>query len=54
MTVAPRWALRGAWLTPSANAIAHVYAIGELRDDAYIARRKADPLAVYSYVENQL
>ena len=39
-------------LTPSANAIAHVYAIGELRDEAYIARRKADPLAVYSYVEN--
>lgn len=39
-------------LTPTANAIAHVYALGELRDDAYIARRKADPLAVYSYVEN--
>ena len=39
-------------LTPSANAIAHVMAQGELRDDAYIARRKADPLAVYSYVEN--
>lgn len=39
-------------LTPTANAIAHVYSIGELRDEAYIARRKADPLAVYSYVEN--
>jgi hypothetical protein len=39
-------------LTPTANAIAHVYAMGELRDEAYIARRKADPLAVYSYVEN--
>lgn len=39
-------------LTPSANAIAHIYAVGELRDDDYIARRKADPLQVYSYVEN--
>lgn len=39
-------------LTPTANAIAHIYAIGELRDDDYIARRKADPLQVYSYVEN--
>lgn len=39
-------------LAPSANAIAHVYAVGELRDDDYIARRKADPLQVYSYVEN--
>ena len=39
-------------LAPTANAIAHIYAAGELRDEAYIARRKADPLAVYSYVEN--
>lgn len=39
-------------LTPTANAIAHIAASGELRDDAYIARRKADPLQVYSYVEN--
>lgn len=39
-------------LTPSANAIAHIAASGELRDDAYIARRKADPLQVYSYVQN--
>lgn len=39
-------------LTPTANALAHIAAAGEIRDDAYIARRKADPLAVYSYVEN--
>ncbi len=39
-------------LTPTANAIAHIAAAGELRNDAYIARRKADPLQVYSYVEN--
>ena len=39
-------------LAPTANAIAHIAAGRELRDDAYIARRKADPLHVYSYVQN--
>ncbi len=38
-------------LAPSANAIAHIASRNELYDQAYVDKRKADPLAVYGNVE---